>query len=114
MKYKIKFKAIDNANKELELVEEFYKDKPDFTQYDSYSSDNVRVINFRENGIGYVVSVNYKDKLVIKALQSDLTLMPFTKEELKFFDMLDYDIHEIAVKEIKQTITSWVGMKDEV
>ena len=110
MKYKINYKGLDNSKKQLELVEEFYKDKPDFTQYDSYSSDNVRVINFRENGIGYVVSINYKDKLVVKALQSDLTLMPFTKEELKFFDLLDYYIHEIAVKEIKQEIDDWIFM----
>jgi hypothetical protein len=110
MKYKIKFKAIDNPNKELELVEEFYKDKPNISQYYSYGSDNVRFINFRENGIEYAVGVDYKDKLVIKELRSDLTVMPFTKEELKFFDMLDYNIHEIAVKKIKQDITDWVNM----
>jgi hypothetical protein len=114
MKYKIKYKGLDDSKKqlelELELIEKFYRDKPNFNRYDLILSSETKVIEFTEGTTKVFVSVNYKNKTIVKALYKSLDYVPFTKEELKFFDSLDYEINPAVVKETKQDITDWLDM----
>ena len=118
MKYKIKYKGLDYLKKQLELeleqVEKFYRDKPNFNRYDLHLSSEAIVIEFKEGTTKVIVSVNYKNKTVAKALYESLDFVSFTKEELKFFDSLDYEINPATVKKTGQSITDWVGMEDEI
>ena len=118
MKYKIKYKCLDDSKKqlklELEMIEKFYRDKPNFNRYDLHLSSETIVIEFKEGTTKVFVSINYKNKTVAKALYASLDFVSFTKEELKFFDLLDYEINPAVVKKTGQSITDWVGMEDEV
>lgn len=115
MKMKIHFKALDNTKKELETIEDFYRAKynnhkiEDLDIFDSASKMHVRVINWKKDSVEYIVSVDYKQKIIAKATQPNLEWEPFEKDELKLFDLLNYDIHAIHKKKIKQEITDWVN-----
>ena len=114
MKMKVHFKALDNTKKELETIEDFYRAKynndeiEDLSINDSHSKQNFRVITWRKNLIDYIVSIDYEKKLVLKGTQPNLEWEPFEKDELKLFDLLDYDINPIHKKEIKQDVTDWI------
>lgn len=121
---KFKIKALDtqeedlkNTKKELEIIEDFYRYKYDnskieqFSIFDSTSKMYTRVVTWKKNNIEYVVSIDYEFKLIAKGTRPGFNWEPFEKDELKLFDLLDYDLHAIFNKDTKQDITDWVWME---
>lgn len=111
---KIHFKAQDNTKKELEMIEDFYRAKYNNDEIEDLSINdpsykiNTFIVKWRKGLIDYVVSLDYEKKLVAKAAQPNLEWALFEKDELKLFDLLDYDINSIHKKEMKQDITDWI------
>lgn len=117
MKYKIHYKALDEVHN-LEPIVEFMKS----INY-VYSSYNGYLLHFKkeEEGKNVTFTVNYKKKTILKYFFTDnkdkTTLAgdtDFTKEELRFFDALDYEVDSIIYGNeelhLLQDITDWMDM----
>ena len=127
-KMKFKIKALDSweedfaqAKKELEIIEDFYRAKynnneiKDLSIYDSWSAKHIRMISYRKDLFDYVVAVNYQvvsanHRTINKVAGTTREFVPFDKDELKFFDLLDYDLNSLFKHETGQDITDWVSM----
>lgn len=120
---KFKIKALDNyeqdlknTKKELEIIEDFYRDKyinnkiENLTIYDSTISGN-RIVRWKDGGTEYVVSINSELKQAAKGIEPNMDWTPFEKDELKLLDMLDYELHPVYKENVKQDIMDWVLMK---
>jgi hypothetical protein len=123
MKFKIK-SLDDKVSERPALVEkvnsflyELYRDEDMFTGMQIEEEANI--------SISFVITFNWKiDDTIFLSLiwpesQTDpITivktkygeLVPFTKEELKFFDLLDFEVDYNHYTGLKQDITDWVGM----
>lgn len=123
MKFKIK-SLDDKVSERPALVEkvnsflyELYRDEDMFTGMQIEEDANI--------SISFVITFNWKiDDTIFLSLiwpesQTDpITivktkygeLVPFTKEELKFFDLLDFEVDYNHYTGLKQDITDWVGM----
>lgn len=120
MKIKLHFKALDNheedlknTKKDLEIIEDFYRakymsnnDMEDLSIYDS-DRPGIRIVSWKEGVRIYLVSINYEFKQAAKGIQPSMDWTPFEKDELKLFDMLDYELHPVYKKNVKQDITDW-------
>jgi hypothetical protein len=129
MKYKIHYKSLDQAfdfEAFKEKVENFYNSlkwvenlEVQYYNISDAISDRNRtlVVRYHNNTLD-----NYLDKEVmveIKPLKQEVkkvnypTLQPtlLMKDELKFFDLLDF---ELLSWNNAQDITDWFGMEDEV
>jgi hypothetical protein len=112
MKYKINYKALDEVYDHTSIIE--FMEKNGYRYYD-YNSD---LLYFKktENGERIRFDVNFKRKLIVKyiSLHTNIGIKDmdtkFTKEELKFFDILDYQIDSIYINKDLQDITDWVSM----
>jgi hypothetical protein len=118
MKYKIHYKASDEVYY-LEPIVQFMKS----INY-VYSSYNGHTMHFKkeEKGVKITLTVNFVKKTILKYF-FDFVTVPnkdnpltvdalFTKEELRFFDSLDYEVDSILLdyNEIEnlQDITDWI------
>jgi hypothetical protein len=116
MKYKINYKANDKANDSKSIIE-FLEDKG--YSYNGSTGDHL-ILYFkkRKDYKKVVLEVNvikkfvYKFELVNTNIGAQPFNVPFTKEELKFFDLLDYEIVPVygSKDNAVQTVTDWVGM----
>jgi hypothetical protein len=123
MKYKIHYKSLDSiTNKEVIInkIKEFYKNKYLIVEQREYS--DLTVFNLKEylpSFLGFETEVKLI-VLIIDWYNIDVSLSqgaiykPFTKEELKFFDSLDFDLSKRFADDVEQQITDWVVMKDEI
>ena len=116
MKYKIHYKVNDEANDSKSIIE-FLEDKG----YSYNGSDGDHLILYFKKMKDYkkvVLEVNvikkfiYKFELVNTNIGSQPFNVPFTKEELKFFDLLDYEIVPVygSKDNAVQDITDWIHM----
>jgi hypothetical protein len=113
MKYKIHYKSLDSVNnkeKIIEKIREFYKDKYHLEQTDF---DTLTRFDWKEYLPGF--GTNAKEVRLIVYwedyhvhLYEDGVYTPFTKKELKFFDMLDFDLYKEFADVVEQDITDWV------
>ena len=120
MKYKITYKANDKVNNSESIIK-FLEDKG--YSYNG-SDDDHRFLYFKKMKDYKKVALEanvvkkfvYKFQLVNTNRGAEPVNVPFTKEELKFFDVLDYEIVPVygSKDEAVQTVTDWVGMKDEI
>ena len=122
---KFRIKALDDKVSERPaLVEkvnsflyELYRDEDMFT--------GMQIEEDANRSISFVITFNWKiDDTIFLSLiwpesQTDpITIVktkygeivPFTKEELKFFDLLDFEVDRNHYIVLKQNITDWVGM----
>ena len=120
MKYKIHYKASDEVYNNSLIVE--FMEKNGYV----YSSYNGHTMHFKkeEKGVKITLTVNFVKKTILKYF-FDFELVPnkdnpltvdttFTKEELRFFDSLDYEVDSIlfdySKSENLQDITDWISM----
>jgi len=122
MKYKIHYKASDEVY-DNSLIVEFMNNNGYV-----YSSYNGHTMHFKkdEKGRKITLTVNFVKKTILKYFfdfelvankDNPLTVdTDFTKEELKFFDLLDYEVDSILFDYFKsnskplQDITDWTSM----
>jgi hypothetical protein len=123
MKYKINYKSLDSiTNKEVIInkIKEFYKNKYLIVEQREFSG--ITVFNLKEYLPGFP---RFETKvelivLIIDWYNINVTLSqgsiykPFTKEELKFFDSLDFELYKPFADDVEQQITDWVSMEDEI
>jgi hypothetical protein len=124
---KFKIKSLDSreedfaqVKKELEIIEDFYRAKynnneiEDLSVYD-VGNNQIRVIKYRKGLIDHKVAIHYEVtsanyRTINKIAGSTREFLPFDKDELKFFDLLDYDLNSLFKHETGQDITDWVSM----
>jgi hypothetical protein len=120
MKYKIHYKSLDEVYNNSLIVE--FMEKNGYV----YSSYNGHTMHFKkdEKGRKITLTVNFVKKTILKYF-FDFVTVPnkdnaitvdalFTKEELRFFDSLDYEVDSIFLNyneiENLQDIADWVTM----
>jgi len=119
---KFRIKALDNDREDLiRKVSSFLYDL--YSEKDMFTGMNIE--KDANRSISFVITFNWKiDDTIFLSLiwpesQTDpITvvktkygeLVPFTKEELKFFDLLDFEVSRNHYTVLKQNITDWVGM----
>ena len=118
MKYKINYKANDEAYDNSSIIK-FLVDNG-YRYYDSNSTASILFFKKDKDNIRLRLSVDFKKQWVYKykLLSPDTNNgkieanFPFTKEELKFFDSLDFEVAPVRMIEDKnlQDITDWTGM----
>jgi hydrogenase maturation factor len=112
MKYKINYKALDEVYDHTSIIE--FMEKNGYYYY-NYDYD---FLYFKKTELDRKIrfNVNFKRKLITKYILIHTNIgieevdAEFTKEELKFFDLLDYEINPVTVKTTGQDITDWVNM----
>ena len=123
---KFKIKALDSweedfaqAKKELEIIEDFYRAKynnneiEDLSIYDD-GNNHIRFITYSKDLLNHKVGVNYRVfsinyRTINKVARSGSEFIPFDKDELEFFDKLNYDLNSFFKHETGQDITDWFG-----
>ena len=120
---KFKIKAFDNTSDRSALIE-----KVNNFLYDLYSEkDNFTGMHMDQDGsqaIIFNIQFNWKIEdtfyvSIIWPIKGDFNLVsktkygeyePFIKEELRFFDSLDFEIYHPHYTVLKQDIADWVTM----
>lgn len=112
MKYKINYKSNDTVyymNKIIDFMKsQGYKYKMHNQPHVLFTRED---FNDPEDTINF--EVNYKNKYITKYMTNkeagDHWDISFTTDELKFFDLLDYEVDSVYRGEaISQDITDWV------
>jgi hypothetical protein len=113
---KFKIKSLDNANEDLKNkiinhLEQFgYKIKS-ITNANSFFRLYYTFLEDKELDPSGYFEIDYNPRLIKKIDTNMWNFTTFTKEELKFFDLLDFDLHPKQREYyIQQDITDWVGM----
>lgn len=113
MKYKITYKGLDNKQETLQIMN--YMEENGW-KYASAPGSNPNILKFkkedntfRHTEYHFIISLAEKDILKYLA-HPHLQHVKFTKEELKFFDFMDFEIHPNAVAITGQNITDWIHM----
>jgi hypothetical protein len=116
---KFKIKSLDSRQDLIQQVREFlyffYSEKEGFSDF-QIIPDGVRSITFS-------MTFNWKDIIALSLIWPTEENMPITilkvksgvyvlfeKEELKFFDLLDFEIDPRHYTVVKQDIIDWVDM----
>ena len=123
MKYKIHYKANDETNNDESIIKFMEKNGYQFKQ----AYQNILPFTKKEKGDQVFFNVNNEDRRISKyVLQFKNTNAEiekdtlFTKEELRFFDLLDFETESIVVRtnqwwfssdtKAPQDITDWIDM----
>lgn len=120
---KFKIKSLDNheedwanTKRELKIIEDFYITKYNkneiekLSMSDSYTQSNVRIVNWKKNDLILILSIDHEVKTIAKVSKPSKDWEPFEKDELKLFDLLDYNIHFLQQKQTGQEVTDWAWM----
>ena len=119
---KFKIKSLDNIPDKIALVEKvheflyfFYSEKEGLSDFQTIT-DGARSITFS-------MTFYWKDIIAVSLIWPTEENMPITitkttkgsysffeKEELKFFDLLDFEIDSKHYTVMEQDITDWIGM----
>lgn len=116
---KFRIKALDNRSELIEKVHEFlyflYSEKEGFTDF--------QIIPDGNKSITFSMTFYWKDIISLSLIwptekNMPVTILkvksgayvPFEKEELKFFDLLDFEIDPRHYPIDKQEITDWIHM----
>lgn len=113
---KFKIKALDDANLDLrnKIVDKLKE--LGYTLTRSNNANSYFKINYtlpKNKDLDYYAGyfeINYNPRAVRKVDTNIWNYRKFTKEELKFFDMLDFEIEREQAKATEQDITDWIGM----
>lgn len=112
MKYKINYKSNDSVYY-LNKINEFMKSQG----YTYKRHDHPHVLYTREDfdNPEEIINfeINYENKYIIKYITNkaagDHWDISFTTDELKFFDLLDYEVESVYKGDVvSQDITDWV------
>lgn len=116
---KFKIKSLDNRSDLVEKVHKFlylfYSEKEGFTEF--------KIITDEAKSITFYMTFNWRDTGTVSLIWPTEENMPITitkttngsysffeKEELKFFDLLDFEIDSKHYTVMEQDITDWIGM----
>jgi hypothetical protein len=116
MKYKLHYKSLDKVYNNLPIIE--FLEAQGYKYYDY--NDTLLYFRKRKDYEQIKFQVNYRDNIITKyailhnpnavyePIEEDAL---FTKEELKFFDLLDYETESFFMgEEPLQNITDWIKM----
>jgi hypothetical protein len=117
MKYKIHYKGLDKVHNNLPIIE--FMEEQGYKYYDY--NDTLLYFKKKEGFEQIKFHVNYRNNIITKTtypyLNPNGVYNPveedalFTKEELKFFDLLDYETESFFMEEEPlQDITDWIDM----
>lgn len=110
MKYKIHYKANDEVHN-LEPVYKFMESQG--YKYDLYNNGHVLFLrpDIDDPSEEIYFELNLNNKTILKYMQSTKLSswnISFTPEELKFFDLLNFEIAPSHSDDMRQDITDWV------
>jgi hypothetical protein len=111
MKYKIHYKANDEVHN-LEPITKFMESQGyEYASYDMYG--NVLFIrpdiDDPSEKIYFIISLTNKTiSKYVESTKLNIWNISFTSEELKFFDLLNFEIGPSHSNDMRQDITDWV------
>jgi hypothetical protein len=116
MKYKLHYKGLDTVYDNFPIIQFLQEQGYEYYDY----NDTLLYFRKRENYELVRLQVNYRENIITKyVILNDSTTgyspmeedALFTKEELKFFDLLDYETDSFFMEEKHpQDITDWTNM----
>lgn len=119
MKYNIKFKSLDSDMAVIDgKIKEFYKSLAPKYEYkkmvtqdisEAHMEESERDFIYEYDGVKFIVCLDHSNKVISKC-DADYTFQKFNKEELQFFDSLDFELdsyYKTTGGKNKQDITDW-------
>ena len=114
MKYKIHYKSLDNTNNKnqiLNKIKDFLKNKYDLQEHEGKGGLTTVFLwkeyqpGFGTNASEHMLVIEWDDYTVYMFKNSEYE--PFSNEELKFFDMLGFELEPSFVIDMEQNIYDW-------